>query len=79
MIDWLNIDSAPKDGSKILGYFPKENKHGIEAFCHECYAVIFWDLFFNKWSLANVSGYEYDVDFEYSSGPTHYAILTKPD
>ena len=62
MSEWLQIDSAPKDGTPIIGYQRHDNKAWSVA-------VIEWD---ECWTVCAVS--YYDVDWT----PTHWMPLPTP-
>ena len=72
---WQSIESAPKDGTSIIAFFPKEDKYGVENFCHETIAIVEYVTMSNKFYISSVNGYEYETDIDYSSGPTHWMPL----
>lgn len=68
---WRPIDTAPKDGTKILlGYFPKPTYDGSSVM-KSC-EVAFWHSGHQKWcgrALLNAEGY---------FSPTHWMPLPEP-
>lgn len=68
-MDWRDIDTAPKDGTHILGFNNRGN-----------YSIIFWDTFFgNGWGIPFTSvGPHPFWNGACGSVPTHWMPLVNP-
>ena len=69
MSDWLPISSAPKDGTTILAYFPKQT--GFWA--RKDIAPVFWNKQFGHEDWGDV-----DTWFMVKTQPSHWMPLPPP-
>lgn len=68
MSEWKPIESAPKDGTSVLGYFPAGAKYVARADV----SPIFWEKAMELWTNP-VSGH-----FCFHAPPTHWMPLPPP-
>jgi hypothetical protein len=70
MNEWQPIETAPKDGTRFLAFFPLEKND-------EYYAqivIIRWS-YYKRWESAEYGG---ELDYEFDSQPTHWMPLPNP-
>lgn len=67
MNEWQPIETAPKDGTRILAFYPKEEEN---------YKILSVALIYRKWRLCPDGGY--DFEFEIVGDPTHWMPLPNP-
>ena len=70
MNEWQPIETAPKDGTRILAFFALEEND-------EYYAqivIIRWS-YYKRWESADYGG---EIDYEFDSQPTHWMPLPNP-
>lgn len=77
MTEWQPIETAPKDGSDIIAFFPAENKHGIDNFHPQVIAVVSFQER-GWWEISNVSGWEMETEIDSHEGPTHWMPMPEP-
>lgn len=75
-MDWKIIDTAPKDGTKVLVYQPKYFIYDDYAI-DPVIAVCEWSVFCNLWRVSNISGNDFESDID-SQKVTHWMPLPEP-
>ncbi len=71
MTDWRPIETAPKDGTEILGWHTNVYEYGEPSGP----LVIRWDWPWDFWAACGVGGYEFEQD---RTNFTHWMPLPDP-
>ncbi len=66
--EWQPIETAPRDGTRILGYSPSKDATVCETWWVEDYLQDEWGVYIGGW----------DDDWDLNRKPTHWMPLPEP-
>jgi len=70
MSEWQPIETAPKDGTRILAFFPQQI---------DCYTILTVNFTRDQWALCPYGGYDFcSIEFGETEDPTHWMPLPNP-